>query len=229
MGPLYHPVDHQVFLFAGSGDRRAVRPGNPGFGPEGNADQAAGWPRAHHLEPGRHAGGDHRHPYRRGIRADHVPDQRASRRLAQPYGMMGKRSRRSELGREAEMHDVAVGDHVFLAFQSQFAGLARARLAAMGDVVVIADGFRADETALEVRVDDTCGLRPARAAGHGPRPRLLRTGGEVGDEVEQRVAGANETIEARLLEPYGFEGLGPPRRREPGELRFALWPHWDRP
>ena len=45
------------------------------------------------------------------------------------------------LGSEAEMQDVAVGDHIVLAFQPKFAGLARARFAAVGDVIVVGDGL----------------------------------------------------------------------------------------
>ena len=41
------------------------------------------------------------------------------------------------------MHDVAVGDDVVLAFQAQFAGVARAGLAAERDVIGIGDGLGA--------------------------------------------------------------------------------------
>ena len=62
-------------------------------------------------------------------------------------------------GRKAEMHYVAVGDHVILAFQAHLAGLFSAGLAALGDEIVIGDGFGADEPALEIRMDDAGGLR----------------------------------------------------------------------
>ena len=51
------------------------------------------------------------------------------------------------------MHHVAVGDHVVLAFQPHLAGFLGAGLAAVGDVVVIADGLGADEALLEIGVD----------------------------------------------------------------------------
>ena len=63
------------------------------------------------------------------------------------------------LRREPEMHHVAVGDDVVLAFEPQLAGVARAGFAAIGDVVVIGDGLGADEAALEIGVDDARGLR----------------------------------------------------------------------
>ena len=44
-------------------------------------------------------------------------------------------------GRKPEMHHVAVGDHVFLAFEPHLAGFLGAGLAAVGDVVVIGDGL----------------------------------------------------------------------------------------
>ena len=58
------------------------------------------------------------------------------------------------LGIEPEMHHVAVGDDVFLAFQPQLAGVAGAGFAAERDVVVIGDGLGADEALLEIGVDD---------------------------------------------------------------------------
>src|ERR1041385_2003363 len=84
-------------------------------------------------------------------------------------------------GSEAEMHDVAVGDDVILAFEPEFAGLAGACLAVAGDVVVVGDGLGADETLLEIGVDDAGCLRRARAARHGPGTGLLRPGREIGD------------------------------------------------
>ena len=89
-------------------------------------------------------------------------------------------------GRKPEMHDVAVGDHVVLAFEAEPAGIARAGLAAELDVVVIGDGLGADEAVLEIGMDDAGRLRRPGAAGDGPGARLLRTRGEEGDEVEER-------------------------------------------
>ena len=60
---------------------------------------------------------------------------------------------------EAEVHDIAFPDDVFLAFQPQLAGFLRARLALAGHEVVVADHFGADEAALEIRVDHARRLR----------------------------------------------------------------------
>ena len=49
---------------------------------------------------------------------------------------------RFESGGEAEMHHVAVGDDVFLAFQAQLAGVARAGFAAERDIIVDRRWFR---------------------------------------------------------------------------------------
>jgi hypothetical protein len=60
------------------------------------------------------------------------------------------------------MHDVAVGDDIFLAFQPQLAGIAGARFAAERDVIGIGDGFGADKPFFKVGVNDAGGLgRPA--------------------------------------------------------------------
>jgi hypothetical protein len=65
----------------------------------------------------------------------------------------------------------------------------------------------ADEAALEIRVDDTSGLRRARAGAHCPGARLFRTDGEEGQQPEQRVTGADEAVEARLLQPNRLQKL----------------------
>ena len=74
------------------------------------------------------------------------------------------------------MHHVAVGDDVLLAFQPQLAGVARAGFARIFYVVIVGDRLGADETALEVRVNDACGLRRLGALGDcllytSPSPR----------------------------------------------------------
>src|SRR5579872_1722150 len=99
------------------------------------------------------------------------------------------------------MHHVAVADDVILSLEAELSGLARARLPVGRDVVRIGDGFGADETLLEVCVDDARGLRRARAACDGPGSRFFRTGCEKRDEPKERVAGTNETIESGLVEP----------------------------
>ena len=65
------------------------------------------------------------------------------------------------------MHDVAVGDHVILAFESQLAAVARTDFAAERDVIVISDGLGADEAALEIGMDD--GHARHQGAGRGRR------------------------------------------------------------
>src|SRR3954454_19497566 len=87
------------------------------------------------------------------------------------------------LGCKPEMHDVAVGDHVILALKPQLAAVARAGFAAERDVIVISDGLGADEAALEIGMDHARGLRRLSTVGDGPGPRLLRPGGEIGDEI----------------------------------------------
>src|SRR3954447_26420388 len=108
---------------------------------------------------------------------------------------------------EAEMHHVAVGDDVVLAFQPEPAGIARARLAAIRHIIVIRDGLGANEAALEVAVDDTGSLRSLGAAPYGPGRRLLGAGSEIGDEVEKLIAGQDQPVEAGHREPNGLEIL----------------------
>ena len=57
-----------------------------------------------------------------------------------------------------EMHHVAVGDDIVLAFQAEFAGVARAGFALARNIIGIGDGFGADEALLEIGMDHAGGL-----------------------------------------------------------------------
>src|SRR5271155_5061046 len=98
------------------------------------------------------------------------------------------------------MHDVAVGHNVVLALEPHFARVARSRFAPAPHVVVVSDGFSADEAALEIGVDGARGLWRLGAARHRPGARLLRPGSEKGHKVEERIAGADQAVEPGFLE-----------------------------
>ena len=57
------------------------------------------------------------------------------------------------------MHHVAVGDDVFLAFQTQFSAVAGAGFAAERNVVGIGDGLGANESFFKIGVNDASGRR----------------------------------------------------------------------
>jgi hypothetical protein len=67
------------------------------------------------------------------------------------------------------------------------------------DVVVIGDGFGSDEAPLEIGVDHAGSLRRLGALGDGPRSRLLWAHGEERNQMQQRVACADEAIETGFL------------------------------
>jgi signal transduction histidine kinase len=75
---------------------------------------------------------------------------------------------------EPEVHDIALADDVFLALEAQFPGLLRPRLALVGDEIVVGDDFGANESMLEVRVNDARRLRRRRPRMHRPGPHFLR-------------------------------------------------------
>src|SRR4051812_36072316 len=108
---------------------------------------------------------------------------------------------------EPEMHHVAVGDDVFLAFQPKLAGFAGAGLAVQRDVIGIGDGLGPDEALFEIGMDHAGRRRPLGAAVDGPGAGLLRADGEIGDEVEQLVAGADQAVEAGLFEAQRLQKL----------------------
>src|SRR5262245_29566472 len=86
---------------------------------------------------------------------------------------------------ESKMHDVAVRDHVFLAFEAPFARIFRALFAVVGDEVIVADDLGTNESLFEVGVNDPGGLRRLGADRDRPRTRLLGAGSEVGMQLEQ--------------------------------------------
>src|SRR5271156_5494444 len=101
---------------------------------------------------------------------------------------------------ESEMHDIALADDVLLAFEPELARLLRARLALVGDIVVVGDDFRAYEAMLEVGVDHARRLRGGRALAHGPRAHFLGPRGEIGLQPEQRVARADHAVQSWFVE-----------------------------
>src|SRR5436190_10171927 len=79
---------------------------------------------------------------------------------------------------EAELHDVAVGHDVVLAFHPDLAGRARCCHGARADEVVVRHDFCLDEAALEVGVDHTCRLGRRGTVRDRPGTRFLRSGRE---------------------------------------------------
>ena len=125
-----------------------------------------------------------------------------------------------QLDIEFEEEDVAIFDDVFFSFGAEEAGFFDGLLAAVLEEVVggVAVGF--DETLFEVGVDDAGGSGGFGAAADSPGADFLHAGGEVGDEVEERVGGVDEAIEAGLLEAEGFEELRALGRFELGDFGF---------
>src|SRR6185437_6933081 len=101
---------------------------------------------------------------------------------------------------ETEMHHIAVGNDVVLAFEAEFPRFARAGLAVVRAIVIIPDGFRANEPVFELGMDNAGALRRACPRGHCPGAGFFRSNGEKGDEAEQVVTGADKPVQSRLLE-----------------------------
>src|SRR5258707_15660886 len=93
-----------------------------------------------------------------------------------------------------------------------------AGLTAERDIIVVGDGLGTDEAALEVRMNDAGRLRRLRATRNGPGCRLLRAGGEIGDQIEERIAGADQPVEARLLEADRSQVFSALLRRPDGDF-----------
>src|SRR6202008_4336711 len=103
------------------------------------------------------------------------------------------------------MHDIAIKDHVFLALKAEFAGFLGARFAIVFDIVRIGDGFRADETLFEIRMNDAGGGGRLGALGYGPGPCFLGANGEISDEMQEVITSPDNAVEARLFKTDGVK------------------------
>ena len=121
---------------------------------------------------------------------------------------------------EFEEEDVAVFDDVLFAFGAEEAVFFDGLLAAVFEEVVGGVAVGLDEALFEVGVDDAGGSGGFGAALDGPGADLLHAGGEVGDEVEERVGGVDEAVEAGFFEADGFEEFGALGGFELGDLGF---------
>ena len=85
------------------------------------------------------------------------------------------------------MHDIAIGDDVLLAFQTKLAGVAGAGFAAERNIIGIGDGLGADESLLEIGVNDPGRGGPLGAAMDGPGPRLAMTLLAAGSSLKTKI------------------------------------------
>src|SRR5580765_5739085 len=124
---------------------------------------------------------------------------------------MGRQtSERAALHGKPEVDDVAVAHDVVLALEAELPRLAALRLAAQADEVLVRDHLGADEAALDVAVDLAGRLERRRAPADRPCAALVLARGEKADEVEERVARADEA------------GARAFRETEVGEERVAI-------
>src|SRR5690554_4546791 len=109
---------------------------------------------------------------------------------------------------EPEMDNVAIFDDVFLAFQTPLAGILGAGFALVLHEIIVADDFGADESPLEIGVNYGGGLGGSGADFHGPGADFLNTGGEVGLQAQQAVAGPDHAVEPRLVHAHFVQEHG---------------------
>ena len=94
---------------------------------------------------------------------------------------------------EAEVHDVSVFYHVFLAFYVQFTGFAYSGFGTVLDEIIVFDDFGADESFFEIGVNNTGTLRSFPAFVESPGTYFHLAGSEVGFQVQQLIGGTNQT------------------------------------
>ena len=101
---------------------------------------------------------------------------------------------------EQEVDYVAVLHHIVLALGAQPTLFAGRRQASSGFYeLVVGNGLRTYEAALEVRMYLSGSLRRLGAAFYGPGPGLVVTGGQEGYEIQQTVGCLYKLVPAALL------------------------------
>ena len=106
-----------------------------------------------------------------------------------------------------KLHHIPVLHLVLLALGTEDAMFARARLAAVLDVVLVGDDLRADEALLEVGVDDARALRGLPALAERPRARLLRPRREEARQPQRLVGELDRAVKRTLREPVALQEL----------------------
>ena len=84
----------------------------------------------------------------------------------------------------------------------------RTDLALAGNIVLIGNRLARDEAAFKIAVDRAASLRRLGPSYHRPGVRFLRADGEESQQPEQIVAGADDTIEAAVVQAKSFQELG---------------------
>ena len=97
------------------------------------------------------------------------------------------------------MQHIAIFDDIAFALDPHFACILGCNLAAQGDVILIGDGFGADEAALEIAMDHARGLWRGGAVADRPCAGLFRANGELGFQCQKVIARANKAVETCLL------------------------------
>src|SRR5262245_17135044 len=101
---------------------------------------------------------------------------------------------------EADAQDVAVRHHVVLSFELQLPGLARRMLRPVPFELIKRRHLRANEAALEIRMDSARSLSCSSTSTDGPRANLVLANREKRDEIEQTVRCPDESRQGRLAE-----------------------------
>src|ERR1041385_4707944 len=94
------------------------------------------------------------------------------------------------------MHHVAVLYDIVFSLKAELSRIARACFAVSRNVIIVSDGLGADETMLEIGMDDAGGFGRPRAPGHGPGARFLGPRREKRQQAEKRVPGPDQPVQA---------------------------------
>ena len=93
---------------------------------------------------------------------------------------------------KTEMENIAIAGDVVFPFGAHFSSVFRALFAAVGDIVVIGDGFGTNESAFKVGVNDACTVWGGGPGSNSPRAGFLWASGEESQQAQQIIARTND-------------------------------------
>ena len=96
------------------------------------------------------------------------------------------------------MEHVPVDHFIVGPLNAELAGIFGACFAFADNIIIKADGFSPNEAALKIGMNDACCLWRGCPAGHRPCAGLFRANREKRQQVEQIIAGSNQTCETGL-------------------------------
>ena len=99
------------------------------------------------------------------------------------------------------MHYISVLNEVVFSFDAEFTGCAALRFSAQSYEILVFNDLRADESAFEIRMDNSGTLRCFHAITECPCAYFVRSRSEERTEFQEGIRGFDKSVHAGLFQP----------------------------